>query len=112
MGPRNRAHAAAARGDPHHGVAPEEFHVTLNVHLDNGLALTEIEEWWLTRIGLPRGCLGSHTLDRHSRASSRTRRSLPYGTARVVVHSTFVVQSIYGAIQEYAGMDRPGWVDL
>ena len=38
---------------------------------------------------------------------------LPYGTGRVlVVHSTFIVQSIYGAIQEYAGIDRPEWLDL
>ena len=38
---------------------------------------------------------------------------LPYGTgARSRVHSTFIVQSIYGAIQEYAGIDRPEWLDL
>ena len=26
--------------------------------------------------------------------------------------ATFIVQSIYGAIQEYAGIDRPEWLDL
>jgi hypothetical protein len=31
-------------------------------------------------------------------------------TARVCLYSTFVVQSIYGAIQEYAGIDRPEWL--
>jgi hypothetical protein len=36
---------------------------------------------------------------------------LPYGTARVSVCSVVVVQSIYGAIQEYAGIDRPEWLD-
>jgi transposase-like protein len=95
-----------------YGVARDDVRLTLNVHLDNGLRLDEIENWWLTRLRLPRRCLGSHTVNRHSRASSRTRRSLPYGTARVVVHSTFIVQSIYGAIQEYAGADRPEWIDL
>jgi hypothetical protein len=95
-----------------YGVAPDDLRLTLNVHLDNGLALQEIEEWWLERLGLPRSCLGTHTLNRYSRASARTRRSLPYGTAQVVVHSTFIVQSIYGAIQEYAGTERPEWVDL
>jgi hypothetical protein len=34
-----------------------------------------------------------------------------YGTARVTVYSTAIVQSIYGAIQEYAGIERPEWVD-
>jgi hypothetical protein len=38
--------------------------------------------------------------------------TLPHGTARLVVYSTFVVQSIYGAIQEYADASRPEWLDL
>ena len=37
---------------------------------------------------------------------------LLYGTGRVTVHPTFIVQSIYGAIEEYAGIDRPEWLDL
>ena len=61
---------------------------------------------------LRRYCLGSHTINRYSKASAQTRRGLPHGTARVVVHSTFIVQSIYGAIQEYAGIGRTEWVDL
>jgi hypothetical protein len=36
---------------------------------------------------------------------------LPYGTCRLSVHSTAIVQHIYGAIQEYAGFDRPEWLD-
>lgn len=36
---------------------------------------------------------------------------LPYGTCRLVVHSTQVVQTIYGSIQEYGGFDRPEWLD-
>jgi hypothetical protein len=27
------------------------------------------------------------------------------------VDSTFLVQSIYGAIQEYGGFERPAWLD-
>jgi len=66
----------------------------------------------LSRLALPRSALGSHTVNSYSRRSGQTRRTLPFGTARVVVHSTFVLQSIYGAIQEYAGIARPEWVDL
>jgi hypothetical protein len=95
-----------------YGVARDDLRLILNVHLDNGLELFEIEEWWLARLGLPRACVGTHTVNRYSRASAQRRRSLPYGTARIVVHSTFIVQSIYGAIQEYAGTERPEWVDL
>jgi len=49
-------------------------------------------------------------VNRPSRASQGKRRTLPYGTARVVVHSTALVQSLYGAIQEYAGVERPEWL--
>jgi hypothetical protein len=52
-------------------------------------------------------------VNRSSSASQRKRgHVLPYGTGRVTVCSTFIVQSIYGAIQEYAGIDRPEWLDL
>jgi hypothetical protein len=52
-------------------------------------------------------------VNRPSSASKhRKGHVLPYGTARLSVHSTFIVQSIYGAIQEYSGIDRPEWLDL
>ncbi|MGH3084036.1 MAG: hypothetical protein ACRDNP_08245 [Gaiellaceae bacterium] len=47
----------------------------------------------------------------YSKHSQKKRRNkLPYGTCRLVVCDTAIVQSIYGAIQEYAGFDRPEWL--
>jgi hypothetical protein len=89
--------------------------VALSVYcfLGNGLSLDEIEGWWLDRLDLPPTCLRKAVVNRPSSASAfRKGHVLPYGTARVSVHSTFIVQSIYGAIQEYAGIDRPEWLDL
>jgi hypothetical protein len=40
------------------------------------------------------------------------RPPLVYGTAQLRVGSTWILQSIYGAIQEYAGCDRDEWLDL
>lgn len=37
---------------------------------------------------------------------------MPFGTCKLVVCDTAIVQSIYGAIQEYGGFERPGWLDL
>jgi transposase-like protein len=87
--------------------------VAVNCHVNNGLTAAEIVAWWLDRLGLPASCDRAPTVNRRSR-SSRGRRGhiLPHGTARLVVYSTFIVQSIYGATQEYAGMDRPEWLDL
>ena len=94
-----------------YGVRSEDVRLTLNVHLSNRLTLREIENWWLKRLQLSPGSLCTHTVNTYSRASRRTRRTLPYGTARITVHSTFILQSIYGAIQEYAGIERPEWLD-
>ncbi len=95
-----------------YSITSDDLRLTLNVHLNNGIALNDIEDWWLTRLSLSRRSLRSHTLNHSSERSSGSRRTLPHGTARVVLHSTFVVQSIYGAIQEYAGTVRPEWLEL
>ena len=61
-------------------------------------------------LGLPRASLRASTVNRPSSASRRRGRTLVHGTGRLAVASTAVVQSIYGAIQEYAGIDRPEWL--
>lgn len=92
-------------------VADDHIAMTVNVHLGNGFALSEIEAWWLDRLELPATSLRQAIVNRVSRASQRKRRTLPFGTVRLVVCSTFIVQSIYGAIQAYAGIERPAWLD-
>jgi hypothetical protein len=48
----------------------------------------------------------------YSKYSQKKRRNkLPYGTCKLVYNDTRTMQSIYGAIQEYAGFDRPEWLD-
>jgi hypothetical protein len=96
-----------------YGIASEQFIFSVNCFLGNGLALEEIEAWWLERLDLPRLCVRTAAVNRASSASKQRRHKiLVHGTARVAVHSTCVVQSIYGAIQEYRGIDRPEWLDL
>jgi AcrR family transcriptional regulator len=86
---------------------------SVNCFLGNGLTLAEIQDWWLARLELPASCVRRAVVNRPSSASKRLKGNvLPYGTARLAVHSTDVIQSIYGAIQEYAGIERPEWLDL
>jgi transcriptional regulator with XRE-family HTH domain len=92
-------------------VADERICLSINCHLNNGLSLAEIEAWWLEQLGLSASALRAATVNRPSRASRWGRNVLMYGTARLCVHSTFLIQSIYGAIQEYAGFDRLEWLD-
>ena len=93
-----------------YGVDDERVAFSVNCFLGNGLELEEIEAWWLERLQLPATCLRKAQVNRISRASSRKRPPLVYGTGRVCVHSTEIVQSILGAIQEYAGIERPKWL--
>ena len=95
-----------------YGVRDDQIAFSINVFLGNGMTLEQIETWWLERIALPGSCLRKATVNRPSRASKGVRPQLLHDTARVVVSSTFIVQSIYGAIQEYAGCERPEWLDL
>ena len=62
-------------------------------------------------VTLPASCLRKSTVNVYSKYSKKKRKGrLPYGTVRVCVHSTKIVQQIYGAIQEYGGFDRPEWL--
>jgi transcriptional regulator with XRE-family HTH domain len=94
-----------------HDVAPKRIALSVNCHLNNGLELSAIESWWLQRLELPQCSLRKATVNSPSQASRWRRNILVSGTARVTVYSTAIVQSIYGAIQEYAGIERPEWVD-
>ena len=94
-----------------YGVSDERVAFSVNCFAQDARVAADIVEWWLHRLGLRHCCVRAPTINRASRAS-RGRRGhvLPYGTARLAVHSTFIVQSIYGAIQEYARIDRPEWL--
>ena len=95
-----------------YGVPHEEIALTISCFLGNGLSRSQIESWWLRQLSLPETCLRPTITNRGSGAGSGDRRVLLHGTARLVVHSTEIVQSIYGAIQEYGDCDRPEWLDL
>ncbi|MFN8113621.1 MAG: hypothetical protein U0R51_10535 [Solirubrobacterales bacterium] len=77
------------------------------------LTIDEIELYWMERLGLSRQCARGHVTDHFPTSSSGLRpRKLPFGVCTVKVkRSTRILQHIYGAIQEYSGIDRPEWLD-
>ena len=71
----------------------------------------QVEQFCLDALGLPRACL-SRSAVAVSRASLGKRRGvLPYGTCRLIVSDVRIAQTIFGSIQEYAGFDRPEWLE-
>lgn len=94
------------------GVTDDAITLRLNVYTTNGLSLREIEDHWLWHLGLPRSCLRKHQLNHAPTSSSgKKRHKLPYGVCTLSIHSTRLVQHIYGAIQEYAEFEEPRWLD-
>jgi hypothetical protein len=92
-------------------VLDEDFRLDCNLFADHLDRQQEIEQFWLDTLELPRSCLRKSTVNVYSKYSKKLRTNrLPYGTIRICVHSTEIVQSIYGAIQEYGGFERPEWL--
>jgi hypothetical protein len=92
-------------------VPNEALRVDCNLFADHLDRQREIEDFWRATLVLPRSCLRKSTVNTYSKYSQKKRRNrLPYGTVRVCVHSTEIVQSIYGSIQEYGGFERPEWL--
>jgi hypothetical protein len=96
----------------HFGVPDEKMRVFCNLFADHVERQTEIENFWLERLDLPRTCLRKTIVNTYSKYSQKKRQNrLPYGTTALVVNSTQILQTIYGSIQEYGGFERPEWLD-
>jgi len=92
-------------------VPGDAFRIDCNLFADHLERQREIERFWLDTLSLPSSCLRKSTVNVYSKHSKKKRQNrLPYGTVCVCVHSTRVIQSIYGSIQEYAGFERPEWL--
>jgi hypothetical protein len=87
---------------------------SVNVYLNNALSIAEIEGFWLRELSLTPVCLRTHQINQKPAPTSGVKTNkLPYGVGRLgVLRSTWLVQHIYGAIQEYGHFDEPRWVDL
>jgi hypothetical protein len=93
-------------------VRNEQVRVWCNLFADHLERQREIEDFWIDKLELSRDSLTKSTVNVYSKYSQKKRvNKLPYGTAALTVHSTRVVQTIYGSIQEIAGFDRPEWLD-
>ncbi len=92
-------------------VAEDAVRLHIYCYTSGDIGVPEIERYWLDWLSLPASCLTRTTVNNPSRASQHKGRKLPYGVCTIAVYSTEIVQHIYGAIQEYAGIDKPEWLD-
>jgi hypothetical protein len=79
-------------------------------YLGNGLDEYEIEDYWLNKLNLSRESLRKTISNLQPRSSQQKGRKLKYGTCKVSVYDTHLLQHVFGAIQEYAGIEKPEWL--
>jgi len=92
------------------GTKIEVISIYINCYTDIN-DLKDIKDFWITSLGLDLTCLRKSTVNYFSKYSQFKRKGkLPYGTCKLVVCSTEVVQKIFGAIQEIAGFDNESWL--
>jgi hypothetical protein len=89
-----------------------DIRITCHLFADHIERQREVERYWLNVTGLPDESLRKSVVNLYSRSSKRKRiNKLPNGTCQVVLSRVHVLQSILGSIQEYAGFDRPAWLE-
>jgi transcriptional regulator with XRE-family HTH domain len=89
-----------------------DIRITCHLFADHIERQREVERYWLNVTGLPDESLRKSVVHLYSRSSKRKRiNKLPNGTCQVVLSRVHVLQSILGSIQEYAGFDRPAWLE-
>ncbi len=94
------------------GVDHGKMSIRCNLFADHIERPREIEDFWLSRLELPRASLRRSIVNVYSKYSQKKRvNKLQYGTCALMVHSSRIVQTIYGSIQEYGGFERPEWLD-
>lgn len=93
-------------------VINKDISIYINTHTGNGLSKEEIEKYWLDGLNLTKESLRKTTFNNYSIYSKKKKvGKLLYGTCRVVICKTSIVQHIYGAIQEYGNFYNNNWLN-
>jgi hypothetical protein len=93
------------------GLDRDRICLKINVYTGNGLTISQIERYWLDLLDLPQSAVRKHAINQMPTSSSgRAKNKLPYGVCTLSVHNTWMLQHIYGGIQEYAGFTEPAWL--
>jgi hypothetical protein len=93
--------------------APEErIRLTCYLYADHVAEQTDVEAFWLDVTRLARANMCKSIVNSYSRSSQRKRqRLLPFGTVKIAVHETRLIQMVLGGIQELGGFTRDAWLE-
>lgn len=93
------------------GCQDDDFTVRVIAHLNNGLTVEQINDYWLKELGLPESCLGKFILkSKYYPVQNKKHKKHIYGGCHIRIGSTDIIQKIYGSIQEIFKIERPEWL--
>jgi hypothetical protein len=82
----------------HFGVEDNAFRIHCHLFTDHLDHQREVEQFWLEQLGLTSMSLRKSVVNTYSKYSQKKRANkLPYGTCKLVVYSTRIVQTIFPA---------------
>jgi len=91
-------------------ITDDKISIAINCYSDLH-KVEKIEQYWINNLGLPDSCLRKTIVDKRPRYTKRKRNGLlEYGTCKMMVYNTEVIQRIYGSIQAYGGFDNSDWL--
>jgi transcriptional regulator with XRE-family HTH domain len=93
-------------------VPEKRIRISCYLYADHTRKQRDIENFWLELTDLTKANLCRSIVNNSSRSSQRKRRNmLPYGTCKVNVHDTRLIQMVLGGIQEIGGFERDAWLE-
>ena len=95
-------------------ITNNDIKIYINCYTTNGKSIDDIETYWQQELDIPKSSFGKTTTDNLSIYSKKKSKNiLLYGTLSIkVLKSTWLVQHIYGAIQEYTGVHNNYGLDI
>lgn len=88
-------------------IADSELRLIIHCHSRDLAVISRTEKYWLTLLRLPDNSLLTTQI---KKGSTSRKNILENGICTIGVNNTRLAQHIYGAIQEYAGFERPEWL--
>lgn len=90
-------------------ISNSEIAFSINCYTDLR-SLEEIENYWLKILGLERSSLRKGQINNLPKSSKNKSKKSEYGTVRLIINNTRIVQEIFGAIQGFGDFENKEWL--
>lgn len=88
-------------------ISDQEFTIFVRCHPQPEESIRKLEQFWLDLLKLPSSAL---KITQIRAGGDKSHNQLNHGLCAIAINNVKVTQHIFGAIQEYAGIDKPEWL--